>query len=217
MNYLIYCIRNIINNKVYIGQTSDFEKRKKEHIKKLNINLHHNKHLQYSWNKYGSDNFVFEILKDNIDIKEINDIEKLYILLFQTNNSDFGYNLTEGGDGVKGYKHSKEIIENMKKTRKNRIGYFKDKKHTQEAKNKIREYAIENNNMKNKNHTEETKDKISIKMKEINKERRKNNLVLQEQINNVKNLLRKGLTQMEISKILGIPQSKISLIKNNKY
>ncbi|MCK9198571.1 MAG: GIY-YIG nuclease family protein [Bacilli bacterium] len=217
MNYLIYCIRNIINDKVYIGQTSDFEKRKKEHIKKLNINLHHNKHLQYSWNKYGGDNFVFEILKDNIDIKEINDIEKLYILLFQTNNSDFGYNLTEGGDGVKGYKHSEEIIENMKRTRKNRIGYFKDKKHTQEAKNNIREYAIENNNMKNKNHTEETKKKISLKMKETSKERRKNNFVLQEQINNVKNLLKKGLTQMEISKILGIPQPKISLIKNNKY
>ena len=34
--------------------------------------------------------------------------EKYYISKYKTNNSEFGYNLTEGGDGIVGFKFSEE-------------------------------------------------------------------------------------------------------------
>ena len=60
-NYIgIYGIKNIINNKIYIGQTREsFIKRYWHHRCLLNNNHHDNPHLQSAWNKYGSDNFIF--------------------------------------------------------------------------------------------------------------------------------------------------------------
>lgn len=59
----IYQIRNLINDKRYIGFTHKFNARWTDHKKKLNQNRHGNPHLQTAWNKYGSENFVFEILE----------------------------------------------------------------------------------------------------------------------------------------------------------
>lgn len=62
----IYQIKNIVNNKIYIGSTQkeNSHLRKHEHFCKLNGNYHNNKHLQSSWNKYGKENFIFEIIED---------------------------------------------------------------------------------------------------------------------------------------------------------
>jgi len=64
----IYKILNIKNNKVYIGSTTNFNKRKNEHLKRLRKNKHENKYLQRAFNKYKEDNIKFEL------IEEINDI-----------------------------------------------------------------------------------------------------------------------------------------------
>ena len=58
----IYKITNILNGKFYIGSTNNFYKRKHNHFSKLGLGKHHNSHLQSSWNKYGSENFIFEII-----------------------------------------------------------------------------------------------------------------------------------------------------------
>lgn len=62
LNCGIYQIRNIFNGDIYIGQTTNFSKRRREHYRNLNKNLNKNPHLQKAFNKYGADNFVFEIL-----------------------------------------------------------------------------------------------------------------------------------------------------------
>lgn len=59
----IYQIKNIINNKVYYGSTNNSNKRKREHFCALKNNTHCNKHLQRSYNKYGEENFVFEMIE----------------------------------------------------------------------------------------------------------------------------------------------------------
>lgn len=41
----IYCIKNIINNKRYIGQSSDINTRWMKHRIALNEGSHHNRHL----------------------------------------------------------------------------------------------------------------------------------------------------------------------------
>ena len=61
----IYQIRNLVNNKVYIGSTLDFYERRRDHFSLLRSNkyIHHCEHLQNSFNKYGEENFVFEVIE----------------------------------------------------------------------------------------------------------------------------------------------------------
>lgn len=62
----IYQIRNLVNNKIYIGSTQKDNsfRRRGEHFGELRNNNHCNKHLQASFNKTGEDNFVFEIIEE---------------------------------------------------------------------------------------------------------------------------------------------------------
>ena len=60
----VYEIRNKFNNKRYIGSTiMSFTKRLEHHRCLLRNGTHKNTHLQRAWNKYGEDNFVFNILE----------------------------------------------------------------------------------------------------------------------------------------------------------
>ena len=58
----IYKITNSVNNKFYIGSAVYFPKRFSRHKSDLIKNIHSNKKLQNSVNKYGLDNFKFEVL-----------------------------------------------------------------------------------------------------------------------------------------------------------
>jgi hypothetical protein len=59
----IYCIKNKINNKVYIGSSINLYSRLQSHKSKLNNNKHENKHLQRSFNKHGIENFEVKVLE----------------------------------------------------------------------------------------------------------------------------------------------------------
>ena len=108
---LVYCIKNIINNKEYIGLTKrPLEQRWKQHI------YESNKKDSWEWNtplgnaikKYGKDSFQVFVLEvcsseTELKLKEIQLIKERKSLASET-----GYNLTLGGDGRLGYKLSEE-------------------------------------------------------------------------------------------------------------
>ena len=71
--------------------------------------------------KYTWDGFVHEILSDNLSKRDAEDIEKALIREFNSNNPAFGYNITSGGDGSVGLKHSDATRE---KIAESRIGRF---------------------------------------------------------------------------------------------
>lgn len=91
--YSIYKATCLVNNKNYIGFTSNFKKRKKEHLTSKD-NFYFHKALK----KYGKDNFIWEILYESHDLEHtLNIMEPLYIFIH--NSYLEGYNLTTGGEG----------------------------------------------------------------------------------------------------------------------
>lgn len=76
-NIGIYIIVNTINGKFYIGSSSDIQQRFYNHKSKLLNNIHVNKHLQSSVNKYGFENFKFDILA-NCPIENLDSLEQWY-------------------------------------------------------------------------------------------------------------------------------------------
>lgn len=122
----IYGIKNKVNNKIYIGQTYDFQYRWGRHKAVLRTNTHSNRKLQFAWNKYGENNFEFVIIEE-CDLDIINEREIYWIEFYDSLNS--GYNLCEGGDGIRGYKHTEEEIQKMIQIQHPRAVYALDRKH----------------------------------------------------------------------------------------
>lgn len=60
---VIYKIRNVVNQKFYVGSAVDTRTRFRQHRRLLRNNTHHCKHLQAAWNKYGEDAFKFEVIE----------------------------------------------------------------------------------------------------------------------------------------------------------
>jgi hypothetical protein len=87
----IYKITNLVTNKVYIGSAINIDSRIKAHISKLKGNLHINKHLQSSYNKYGENNFKFELIRE-VSNNILRRAEQFYINKYQSINPKYGYN-----------------------------------------------------------------------------------------------------------------------------
>lgn len=102
----IYQILNATNGKRYIGQSINIESRLNHHKEMLINNQHFNKHLQNSFNKYGLENFIFEVLeecsKEDLSIRE-----RYYIKLYNSMNE--GYNKTSGGENIPGWQQTNEV------------------------------------------------------------------------------------------------------------
>lgn len=92
----IYCIRNIVNNKVYIGKSINIYTRITGHISYLNNkSKNENRHLINSWHKYGRDNFEYFILEyfSEINEEKLKERELFWIDSYNSTNRDVGYNL----------------------------------------------------------------------------------------------------------------------------
>lgn len=102
----IYQIRNLINNRIYIGSSVNLRNRKQEHFKDLELKKHHNVALQRAYNKYGKSNFVFEILQFVDNKSDLLGIEQSYI-----DNIKPDYNIYKVAGSSFGHKHSDEYKE----------------------------------------------------------------------------------------------------------
>lgn len=87
MSIGIYKIENLINHKVYIGQSIHIEKRWNEHCQNSSNSL-----IGKAIKKYGKDNFSFQILEEIQDITKLNDLETYYIKQFNSLTPN-GYNV----------------------------------------------------------------------------------------------------------------------------
>ena len=95
---LIYKITNSKNSKVYIGKTIYTLKRRwKGH--KVAAKKGSETYLHKAIRKYGAAAFVPEIIKGGVRSEaNLNRFERKFIKLYKSNNPDFGYNQTSGGE-----------------------------------------------------------------------------------------------------------------------
>lgn len=101
-NMVIYKITNLLNGKIYIGQTT-----------KDNPNYYGSGRLiKKSIKKNGIENFKKEILSYCKNRNNLNELENFYISYFNCKVPN-GYNLTDGGEGCVGVEFSKERRQNI--------------------------------------------------------------------------------------------------------
>lgn len=96
---IIYKITNLVNNKIYIGETiRSLNKRWNEHkSQSLNEGHGYNYHLHAAMRKYGIENFIIEILEE---CKDENRFEQEHYYIMKYNSLEpNGYNYLASGTG----------------------------------------------------------------------------------------------------------------------
>lgn len=149
----IYAIVNTLNNKKYIGSTSNMRKRYRQHYNDLVKQKHTNIILQRAFNKYGEKYFEFWILEKCENVRDT------LLMLEQKYINDFGdYNIATtatGGCGkhAKGHYISKEqrkIISEANRKRiwskeslKKKSDYMKNSDLVKSQRKKVLQYSLE--------------------------------------------------------------------------
>ncbi len=230
---IIYLTTNLINNKVYPGQTT------KNDPTYLGSGII----LKKAKKKYGKKNFKRETICTCSNQKELNLKEIYYIAYYKKLvGAKNMYNITDGGGGTLGHNHTEETKKKMSKVRmgikfsdeikRNMSKAMKGKKHpnmlghhhSEETKKKISKASKGNKYFLGKTHTEETKRKMRKshfnKGKPLSNEHKrklseshrgeKNSLAIltEKQVIQIRNI--KGKTQKEIAKMFNVSRGCIS-------
>lgn len=164
MALYIYSATNKINGKRYIGKTK-FEPpthRWNQHLTAAKKGPKDNKRFQPYFHrairKHGRDNFSFEIIAtfDDKDVDAWMQAEIDLIAKHETRNRDKGYNLTDGGDGVPGWKASPAVRRRMSERRKGKyVGNknpFWGKRHSDRVRKLLSEKAAKRTGRRNPFH-----------------------------------------------------------------
>ena len=92
----IYCIKNSVDGKVYIGKSINIERRIGEHKRSLVKDIcgkDINRHLYNAVKKYGIDSFSFDIIDCVSSEEDLTDREMYWMIKCDSTNREFGYNL----------------------------------------------------------------------------------------------------------------------------
>jgi len=208
----IYKITNAINGKIYIGSSSNLYNRKHHHFSKLKHNKHSNQHLQNSYNKYGKENFKFDIIKRcKIDVLLL---EEQYYL----DNILCDYNKRIIAESNRGWKMSQDTKDKISKANTGRINteeykeqqskLLKGIKRSKETCKKISD--SKKGFVFTEQHKQKLKDAYSKRKIKGNPSKLNENKVKE-----IKIFLQKNKSLSYIANIYGISSAMVSKIKNN--
>jgi len=194
----VYQIRNLINNKRYIGSTSSsdrggFKRRERDHRSGLHRGRHHSVHLQRAWDKYGAEAFIFEILEICLPARCLKREQHYMDSLLFASCADqrfhqLGYNISRDAQAVMtGRSHT-------------------DSTKRQISQSKLGKCGGENHPMYGKNHS------ACAKLKN----RKAHEKLTEEQVIQIKAMLKCGTVQRIIAERFQISQPTISYIKSGR-
>ena len=103
----IYKYQNKLNGKIYIGQSTDIERRYQQHLWDAEKRPEQGTGIDLAINKYGINNFTFEII-EQCNSEQLDERERFWIEYF--NSYTDGYNRTPGGSSLKGEEHPRAIL-----------------------------------------------------------------------------------------------------------
>ena len=182
-HYTIYLVTNHVTDKQYFGKTTrSIQERWREHQSQSESM---ETKLCFAMRKYGIQSFTVDEFYQTSDVKHLSDMEQHFIKLYDTKEN--GYNMTDGGEGIIGYKHTQEALDKIsaahsgkvvseetrervrqakllsdytdsEETRQKKSESHKGLKHSAETRAKM---SGEGNGMYGKNHTKESKLKMS--------------------------------------------------------
>jgi len=147
----VYIITNLINNKIYIGETTNLESRLIEHLRRLLSKRHVNEHLQNAVTLYGIENFKFEIL-EFCECSDTKKREHYWVVHLHALDKEKGYNIKPTDPNkinLRSAETSKKIYETKKRKAEER-GYWYSKEAIEARRATRKGYT----------HSEETKAKI---------------------------------------------------------
>ena len=209
----IYKIKNLINEKEYIGCTiNPINKRFEEHVYRC-LKTDSNTKFCNSIRKYGVENFNIELIEE-CNVSNIYEKEKFYITEFKTYKN--GLNSTVGGEGCLGYVHSPEIKKKISENIKNGNSH-KGKTYEELYGDKADEEREKRRSSVKKGWGSISKEEKEKRVSKTNETIRKNSKYGVELIKEIKNKFKEGFKIKEISNMY--PQFNkgyLSAIKNNK-
>jgi len=134
--YNIYLITNLENKKQYVGITKfSITERFYQHTKRGFL-------LTEAIKKYGEDKFSIELIEEVDTAGRAYELEQYYIEEYNS-KVPYGYNITDGGDGIFGWEATKEYrqecSERVKQLHKEKKVGMYGKKHSDETKRKMSE------------------------------------------------------------------------------
>lgn len=108
--WTVYAHINKINGKMYVGITSQEVQKRWGY----GCGYIESPYFNNAIRKYGWDNFDHEIIAEHLSEDEAKNFEKRLIKELNLTCDKYGYNLTNGGDGVSGYRHTEETKERLR-------------------------------------------------------------------------------------------------------
>lgn len=189
-NIGVYCIKNIVNGKIYIGSTENLERRKNEHFNNLKRGENCNKNLLEDFNIYGEESFNFIVLEYFVEYNKnsLLEWEDFYI---KKQDRDKLYNVYIEYPNGKGQNMPLDIKEKISNTLKGRPSPNKGNKYPEELKSKMSESR---KGLKNAN------SKYSL-----------------EDFKKVKKLLLAGFTTKQIEELTGMSSSNVKNFRKGNH
>src|SRR5687768_8391777 len=116
---IVYCVTNIVNGKAYIGITTIGQRRWEQHLSRARRKVGQRHLLHQAIAKHGEEAFRYEEIAC---ARSWADLCQLEVQLIEQERcfvgDGRGYNMTRGGEGASGYKHSEATCELRRELRK---------------------------------------------------------------------------------------------------
>lgn len=187
----IYQIKCLMNDRIYIGGTTDIDSRFLVHRGTLRRGQHRNRHLQEDYDKHGESQFEYSILEKLEDKNDLDSREQFYLDSGECLYANGGYNIlikVGSPEGVSIHdEESRKILSEKKLGEKNP---FYQKTHSDEYKLELSKRQSGEGNVKAK--------------------------LTWEKVNNIRKMIEDNISMREIIGIYGISESTFYKIKSKR-